>query len=48
MSTAENIDYKKLFQEAQAENAQLRHELDRLKKLIFGSRQERYRLNCTC
>ncbi len=42
MSTTENIDYKKLFEEAQAENAQLRHELAGLKKLIFGSRQERF------
>lgn len=38
----DHIDYKKLFEEAQAENAALRHELANLKKLIFGSRQERF------
>lgn len=42
MSTAETIDYKKLFEEAQSKIAFLNHELDRLKKLIFGSRQERF------
>ncbi len=42
MSTAETIDYKKLFEEAQHKIAFLNHELDRLKKLIFGSRQERF------
>lgn len=49
MSTAETIDYKKLFEqaqqaikEAQSEIASLHHELAQLKKLIFGSRQERF------
>ena len=52
MSTAENINYKKLFEEAQAaiKEAQskidsLNHELAQLKKLIFGSRQERFVLS---
>ncbi len=49
MSTVETIDYKKLFEQAQAtireaqgQIAYLNHELERLKKLIFGSRQERF------
>lgn len=42
MSTAENIDYKKLYLQAQSEIASLTHELAQLKKLIFGSRQERF------
>lgn len=49
MSTAETIDYKKLFEQAQAtikeaqsQIASLNNELDRLKKLIFGSRRERF------
>jgi transposase len=52
MSTTENIDYKKLFEQAQAaireaksEIATLQHELAQLKKLIFGSRQERFVLD---
>lgn len=52
MSTAENPDYKKLFEQAQAtikeaqsKIASLNHELAQLKKLIFGSRQERFVLD---
>ncbi len=52
MSTTENIDYKKLFEQAQAaikeaqsEIASLHQELAQLKKLIFGSRQERFVLS---
>lgn len=42
MAAAESIDYKKLFEEAQSKIASLHHELAALKKLIFGSRQERF------
>src|SRR5689334_16019003 len=42
MQAAENIDYKQLYEEAQFKIASLNHELDRLKKLIFGSGQERF------
>ena len=35
-------DYKALYEESQLVIAQLRHELDQLKKMIFGSRQERF------
>lgn len=42
MQTAENIDYKQLYQQAQFKIASLNHELHSLKKLIFGSRQERF------
>ena len=45
MSTAQNIDYKKLFEQAQSQIAALNHELAQLKKLIFGSRQERFVLS---
>ncbi len=45
MSTAENIDYKKLFEQAQSQIAALNHEFAQLKKLIFGSRQERFVLS---
>jgi len=39
---AEDIDYKKLYEQAQFKIASLNHELQNLKKLIFGSRQERF------
>lgn len=42
MQTAENIDYKKLYEQGQLKIASLSHELANLKKLIFGSRQERF------
>jgi transposase len=42
MQTTENIDYKQLFEEAQGKIASLNHELANLKKLLFGSRQERF------
>lgn len=42
MQTAENIDYKKLYEQGQLKIASLNHELASLKKLIFGSRQERF------
>jgi hypothetical protein len=39
---ATHTDYKALYDESQLVIAQLRHELDQLKKMIFGSRQERF------
>src|SRR5256885_16167102 len=39
---ATHTDYKALYEESQLVVAQLRHELDQLKKMIFGSRQERF------
>lgn len=42
MSTTEPIDYKTLFEEAQSKIASLTQELAQLKKLLFGSRQERF------
>ncbi len=42
MQTTENIDYKKLYEQGQLKIAALNHELANLKKLIFGSRQERF------
>jgi len=42
MQTAENIDYKKLYEQGQLKIASLNYELANLKKLLFGSRQERF------
>jgi len=42
METAENIDYKKLYEQGLLKIASLNHELANLKKLLFGSRQERF------
>jgi transposase len=39
---AKHTDYKALYEESQLVIVQLRHELDQLKKMIFGSRQERF------
>ena len=39
---ATHTDYKALYEESQFVITQLRHELDQLKKMIFGSRQERF------
>ena len=39
---AAHTDYKALYEETQLVIMQLRHELDQLKKMIFGSRQERF------
>jgi len=38
----EHIDYKTLFEQQQLVIFQLRHELDQLKKMIFGTKQERF------
>src|SRR5829696_4317519 len=37
-----DIDYKALYEESQLRIASLKHELDQLKKMIFGSRHERF------
>jgi transposase len=37
-----HIDYKTLFEQQQLVVFQLRHELDQLKKMIFGAKQERF------
>ena len=37
-----DIDYKNLYEESQLSIAALKHELDQLKKMIFGSRHERF------
>ncbi|MEJ7737201.1 MAG: hypothetical protein WKF97_07230 [Chitinophagaceae bacterium] len=42
MHTTENIDYRKLYEKGQLKIAALNQELANLKKLIFGSRQERF------
>jgi transposase len=39
---ATHTDYKTLYEASQLVIMQLRHELDQLKKMIFGSRQERF------
>lgn len=40
--TAAHTDYKALYEQSQLQVMQLRHELDQLKKMIFGARQERF------
>jgi transposase len=42
MEAATTADYKVLYEEQKLINAALRHEMDQLKKMIFGSRQERF------
>jgi transposase len=42
MQTTETIDYKHLLEQAQFKIASLSHELDNLKRMLFGSRQERF------
>lgn len=39
---AAHTDYKALYEQSQLQIMQLRHELDQLKKMIFGARQERF------
>jgi transposase len=39
---AAHTDYKALYEESQLAVLQLRHELDQLKKMIFGAKQERF------
>jgi transposase len=40
-----HIDYKALYEQSQLDIMQLRQELDQLKKMIFGARQERFVAN---
>lgn len=42
MKATPALDYKVLYDEQKLINATLRHELDQLKKMIFGSRHERF------
>ena len=42
MKATPALDYKALYDEQKAINVALRHELDQLKKMIFGSRHERF------
>ena len=41
-ATAEHIDYKALYEQAELKIAALAFELEKLKKMIFGSRHERF------
>ncbi len=41
-ATAEHIDYKELYEQSQVQITSLYLELEKLKKLIFGSKQERF------
>ena len=41
-ATAEHIDYKALYEQAELKIAALAFELEKLKKMIFGSKQERF------
>ena len=42
MEINSSIDYRQVCETLQLENLQLKQELDQLKKIIFGSRQERF------
>jgi transposase len=42
MNTTTAIDYKALYEEMSVKYAALKHELEQLKKLIYGSRHERF------
>lgn len=42
MQVAPDIDYKPLYEQSQLRIEKLEHELQQLKKMIFGSRQERF------
>ena len=39
---AQHIDYKVLYEQAQFEIVALKHQMDQLKKALFGSKQERF------
>ena len=41
-AVAEHIDYKALYKQAELKIASLAFELDKLKKMIFGSKHERF------
>ncbi len=42
MQAATSIDYKQICETLTFENLQLKQQLDQLKKMIFGSRHERF------
>ena len=42
MQSVTSIDYKELCETLQFENLQLKQQLDQLKKMIYGSRHERF------
>lgn len=42
MQATTDIDYKVLYEELLLANSVLKHRLDQLEKMIFGSRQERF------
>ena len=42
MQIEQEIDYKSLYEQSQLSIASLKYELDQLKKMIFGSRHERF------
>lgn len=42
MNTSTAIDYKTLYEQSQLRVVTLQHELEQLKRLIYGSRQERF------
>ena len=42
------IDYKEKYEELYLEHINLRHELDQLKRLVFGSRHERFVPSTPC
>jgi len=42
MEITPSIDYKQAFETLQFENLQLKHQIDQLRKMIYGSRQERF------
>jgi predicted metal-dependent HD superfamily phosphohydrolase len=42
MQAATSIDYKALYEQSQLEILQLKQQLDQLRKMIFGSRHERF------
>jgi transposase len=41
-AVAEHIDYKALYEQAELKIASLAFELDKLKKMLFGSKHERF------
>jgi transposase len=40
--SSDALEYKEKYEKLAIEHLQLRHELDQLKRLVFGSRQERF------
>ena len=42
MEATSNIDYKVLYEQAQVTIAMLKHRIDQLEKMVFGSKHERF------